>query len=430
MSRKTNNNYNKIGVGVKTRSQVQISVQSGIKEKKSNVKMANYQPDLTHILALIAPFDGKRDKNIKFYLDQFEKLISQIEVTEEFKLNILKAKFVGEAREKLATDEGLNSEDKFDQFKLKVIEIFEKKESFTDAQTKFHAIKQKPNQKISDFIKEFNEASVGYLNASGQAQEQGASKFFELIKINKFLEAISPNLSLELRKLDIKEFSGLCDKAKTIENALNLAASEQINAVNMSSDSFCDNLLKINSEQTAIIGDLKKELNNLKLKETENNENKRNSDRYCHICSRENHDTAQCYYNLKNRQSREMRSNNDFFAQPAARFSNGFGYVSGALTQPNECYFQSVVPQNYQSYANNEQYNRRSNNYNYNGSRQNFQQEYVPPTNRYQSERTRFSQYDSESQQRNKGQNYQQREFFKNRGGKNNNNRNHRSGNE
>lgn len=147
------------------------------------------------------------------------------------------------------------------------MDIFSKRESFTDSQTKFNIIKQKPNQTVQEFIEEFNILSYKYFNMTGYENVKGVKEFFDLIKINKFLDALSPVIALELRKIDIKEYSKLCEKALQLENAFNSSIIEKVNNVSKNlenKDTVYENLLKQNKEQLDYISKLSEQINELK----------------------------------------------------------------------------------------------------------------------------------------------------------------------
>lgn len=370
------NNNN--GLGVQTRKQLQIAAQ-----KLSDTTMTETKPDLANILTLIMPFDGKKVKNVSFYLKEFDTLTDQVKISEEFKLQILKARFIGEARDKLASDESLNSETDYKQFKTKMTKAFQKKDSFTDSQAKFNSIRQKPSQSITDFINEFEIAAASYLNASGHASDDGAKKLFELIKINKFLEAISPNVSLELRKSENKEFTRLCEKAKTIENAFNLTPLEQVNAVTAKAgtdtNEFCANLLKINSDQSAAISELKMEINNLRSNNKQSSMDRNKLNKFCHICNTDRHDIANCWYNLKNnnrgfRKDFQNNGTQQNYVQNTSALVQG--YATGGNKPQGLPFIPNYIPFNNQGYHNYQGYPRD----NFNGN--NFaNQNFIPPNN-------------------------------------------------
>lgn len=373
---------NRDNSGVQTRKQLQEA-----SNKLTDNIMAEAKPDLANILTLILPFDGKKVKNVVFYLKEFDTLTDQVKVSEDFKLQILKAKFIGDARDKLASDDSLNNETDYKQFKTKMTKIFQKKDSFADSQTKFNSIKQKPNQSITDFISEFERAASDYLNASGHATEDGAKKLFDLIKINKFLEAISPNISLELRKSENKDFSRLCEKAKTIENAFNSTTLEQINAVSAiastEKNEFYENLLKINADQSTAISELKMEINNLKLTNKENTTEGNKSQKFCQICNDGRHDISYCWYNLKSNRGFRQDFFNTGMQQNYTQNENGLtqNYGHGNTRFPGSYSTQNYTPFNNHGYNNYHGY-PRDNFSSQNAPNQNF----IFPNNEYYAE--------------------------------------------
>lgn len=72
--------------------------------------------------------------NVKFCLNEFNSFMERVKVEDAFRLQILQVKFVGSVREKLVSDEELNSEKDYAQYKKKISEIFQKREAFIDTQ--------------------------------------------------------------------------------------------------------------------------------------------------------------------------------------------------------------------------------------------------------------------------------------------------------
>lgn len=116
----------------------------------------NEKTSLSQVLNLITHFDIKKIRNVKFYLKEFDEFLDRTEIKDDFRLQFLKAKFVWVAHEKLVLDESLSCEKDYAKFKKEILDIFSKRESFTDSQTKFNLIKQNPNQTVKEFIEEFN----------------------------------------------------------------------------------------------------------------------------------------------------------------------------------------------------------------------------------------------------------------------------------
>lgn len=109
---------------------------------------------LDSLLRIIPIFDGKKDHNIKLYLQQFQEAADQIKLADTIKLTILKSKFTGSAHVQVDTE--LNSENDYGKFKEKLIEMFGPKITFNDAHKIFAKLKQNPDKSMNDFIVRFN----------------------------------------------------------------------------------------------------------------------------------------------------------------------------------------------------------------------------------------------------------------------------------
>lgn len=51
--------------------------------------------NLSLVLTLIVPFDIKKINNVLFYLKEFDDFMDFVDIEEDFRLQILKTKFVG-----------------------------------------------------------------------------------------------------------------------------------------------------------------------------------------------------------------------------------------------------------------------------------------------------------------------------------------------
>lgn len=290
--------------GIKTRRQRQ-KIKNKKNDQNNNNKMA--KPSVDTLLTFIPVFDGKKESNINFFVSEFNNLMEEVDLDDKSKLAILKAKLVGQAREKLANDESLNTEKDFAKFKEKLIDIFSAKTNFSTAQNNFFALRQKPTQSITDFIYEFNAAAKLYADKSGQKIENSNNKLFETIKFTRFLESMRPDLSLDVRRMAPANFNDACKFAKQMEEAYNQVSLNEINTIQKSSnDENFDKLLKLNIESAEQIKILTSELNNLKLKSKENIENKNN---WCEYCKRKSHSIETCWFRNSTKNSQQRNEN-------------------------------------------------------------------------------------------------------------------------
>lgn len=184
------------------------------------------------------------------------------------------------------------------------MDYFKKEKSFAQAQQNFINAKQKPNQTVEEFTKSFNVEAQKYLAMSGHASKAGAKDLLETIKLSKYIEALRPDIAFELIKEAPETFDEAVRIAKNMEIALNSkSASEINNLTSKSENTLYEALIQLSKDQKSQIQELKEQVNNLKI--NENNASKNQTDtaskieRYCHICSKQNHDTQNCFFNKK-----------------------------------------------------------------------------------------------------------------------------------
>lgn len=330
-------------------------------QKNSNISKAD-MAKTDSLLGLIAPYDGKRENNIQFFINEFDRAAAQTEFGNEVKLIILRSKFVGMARERLQSDMELNSETDYAKFKEKAIQTFTIKKTFGESHNEFSKIQQKPTEIMSDYIVRFNLVAAKFFEISGFSSKADAKKLFDLMKLHRFLESIKPDIALEIRKRGIDKYKEATELALTIENAFVSVKHEELNAIstNTATTEFCESLLKKNEAQAHELIQLRSELEKLKVREKEKLQNNpRNNAKYCSICNLRNHDTESCRYNVRNkRQYRDNnyqrnfpthRQNTQGFVNPNNENRNfqGYGNVNSWSSPPPPPPQQQQMGQNY-----------------------------------------------------------------------------------
>lgn len=283
----------------------------------------NFKLTFDALLQNLHNFEGKKEQDIEFFLEQFEQMAQATNLTESFKIIILKAKLAGHAKQILINSPELREETNFENLKNKLKEIFKIKKSFAEAQQKFSSISQLPSQTVDDFAKQFNITAQKYLSMSGHAKKDGAKALLDTIKLTKFVEALRPDISFEVQKTGPECFEDALKQAQKIEIALNNNKREINNVTAGSNSTAFEALLDFANSQTTELQQIKQEINNLKLqtdkKPTTNNREtlpQNNLEKYCHICSKKNHMTDQCSFNLKN------KGNNQRNFTPRPRFQH------------------------------------------------------------------------------------------------------------
>lgn len=297
-----------------------------------HTKMSNTD----NLLNILPCFDGKREANISFYITQFDEAAAQTKFSNEIKLIILKSKFTGIARDRLQADTDLHSETDYAKFTDKALKIFGSKISFSEAHENFAKLKQSPAESVGDFIVRFNLESAKFFETSGLSNKNDAKKLFELMKLNKFIEALKTEIGFEIRKRGVTKFTEATELAIITETAFNSTNFAEINQVGTNDTAdFCQRLIKENQIQAENMAKLKLELENLKLKQQEKTQNNSSiKDKYCRICKLSNHVTENCRRNFPKQNTYNAQNSYPKYKQytfsdgPRGEFSStlqGFG---------------------------------------------------------------------------------------------------------
>lgn len=267
------------------------------KNNNSNMTEINFSA----LLQTFPSFDGKRESNIEFYLQELDNLSKIAKINDETKLIILKSKLTGIAREFLLNNPTIQSLSKYGEFTEILAKRFKKESSFEELQTEFQNLKQQPNESLNDFIQKFDLATAKYLHESGHADKPDAVSFINKTKLTRFLEAIRPDISLEVRKTAVKDYESAVKLAKRIEIAFKTINNESLNNINTAQNQdFCNSLLALTQQQSEKIEKLTEELNNLKVNK-EKNQNEIQKEKFCAICRKNNHNIENCRFNGKNK---------------------------------------------------------------------------------------------------------------------------------
>ena len=330
---------------IRTRSLTKNNTQNGNIDPTKQENCINMaEPNLNALLQHLPNYDHKNESNIEFYMSQWNALADKCKnITDDIKLILLKAKFVGDARETIVNSPELKEELSYEEFKNKILNEFKTKRTFEDMQNSFLTLKQQPKQSMAEFIKIFNRAATKYIEASGFSNEQGAKNFLETVKFTRFLEAIRADIALDIRKTGINKYEDAAKKALTLEHAYNSVNHELINNISAEVNAVSqkdskasaktnpmeETLRTISKNHADEVLQLKNEIKELKLKCAEK---QNNSQIKCDICSRANHQTKDCFYNAKSK------------AFNAKRFNSNMGRNFPQYTPMNAVQSQQYMP--------------------------------------------------------------------------------------
>lgn len=273
----------------------------------------------------LTKFSGEDNENLEFFVKNFEQ-ISEIEKFDaQKKALILKLNLAGKAL-KLISDSNLSADNEYEQI-IKILRTkFHNKLNYAQIQGKFNSLVQKPNQDIKNLTEEVEKITDLYLDLNKDSQEE-TLKLAAKMKAQKLLDAMRPDLRLEVMKRGAIEFSEISKIACDIENALSIP-NNHINNINKSSD--IDLLLKSQLESNQKIQELTDKVNELTRINPVNNviasNNNRNTKYTCHICFK-GHITTDCWYypnNTTNKRYQPYNNNNNDRNNRRGNFSRNF----------------------------------------------------------------------------------------------------------
>lgn len=325
-------------------SRIKAKITKKIKRKKENMTEINIE----NIIQTMPNFDGKKEKDIEFFISQFDQLAAESKMTDKLKLILLKAKLTGEAREIMINTTELNESNNYAEFKTKIVELLKPTVDFQEVQEKFMQLKQKPDQSIEEFTKLFNISASKYLKKSGHSEKPGAKDLLDTIKLSKFLDAIRPDIALEVRKSGPKGFTEAIESAKKIESALKTIPAEAINTTSTNETQLlCETLIEMNKKQSEEITHLKEQINAIKL----SNNQEQPQSKFCAICDTKTHNTNSCWYNQKNKTNVPTRGKFNF----QNRTQKSFGHHNTQY-YPFQNFMTPVFNHNLPAYNNNPNY--------------------------------------------------------------------------
>lgn len=261
---------------------------------------------------LIPAFSGKDGENITFWITQIKQIATLENWNKDKKAIVLKLHCRDNALKFLIEDPIASKENDFDNLAELLIKKFEKKQSFQEIQRQFSTISQKQNQSVKDLANEVSMVADKYVNVENTNQNCD-SILKENLKLTKFLEALKPDISLEVKKFGPKDLKSALAHAINIESALEQSCD---NSTNNISNVDIHNILKENLMKDQLIADLNKKINNLTSGNVINNikrdtastshEGDTQNKITCHICSKP-HWTTDCWYYPRGNQSNNPR---------------------------------------------------------------------------------------------------------------------------
>lgn len=261
------------------------------------------------LASAIPTFSGNADENIEYFVSQVRDVAVLENWPQNKRILILKLNCRDAAQKFLIECPQAQNAQNFEDLALLLIEKFKKSQSFEEIQLKFNSIKQKPNQSIVNLINDINSHADKYLSKIDM-KTQDSNEFIDSIKLNRLLEAVRPEIKIEILKLGPKNFSEACKYAKNVEKALD-AHGMMVNN-NVGQNFELNSIMQSQLEGNKQIKELKEELEKVKNNSTRPLRQNHRDNIQCHICGK-NHITTKCWYFPQGRNFAQTSNHNSGF---------------------------------------------------------------------------------------------------------------------
>ncbi|GBM37309.1 Transposon Tf2-6 polyprotein [Araneus ventricosus] len=275
------------------------------------------------LISSLTPFKGGNE-NFDFFIKQFIEIAKLEKWGEAKKILVLKLNLKDEALKFLVSNPKLEEINHFDSLVKKLEEKFCKKPNFEEAQRQFNNLKQKVSQSISDLAEQVSSTTDKFSNPNN-SEEENIINLTEKLKLSKFIEALRPDIRVEVKKLGPKNFKSAVAIAKNIDNALSDDGAE-INVTDSGINQILSQQLSTNkqilelSEKVNAISSQNLCVNSLtEAPATNSNNDQNNQQSPCQICGKLNHKANNCFHytrgnyyrgNVRANYNRTFRANN------------------------------------------------------------------------------------------------------------------------
>ncbi|GBN53012.1 Transposon Tf2-6 polyprotein [Araneus ventricosus] len=304
------------------------------------------------LISSLTPFKGGNE-NFYFFIKQLNNVAKLEKWGEAKKILVLKLNLKDEALKFLVSNPKFEEIDHFDSLVKKLEEKFCKKPNFEEAQRQFNNLKQKVSQSISDLAEQVSSTTDKFSNLNN-SEEENIVNLTEKLKLSKFIEALRPDIRVEVKKLGPKNFKSAVAIAKNIDNALSDDGAE-INVTDFGINQILSQKLSTNkqilelSEKVNAISSQNLCVNSLtEAPATNSNNVQSNQQSPCQICGKLNHKANNCFHytrgnyyrgNVRPNYNRTFRANNFHpyrsRANQRSNYGRGFRGANVSLIQPH-----------------------------------------------------------------------------------------------
>lgn len=175
------------------------------------------------VIALLPSFDGSGSKEISHFCEEFSQIINTINLPDEQKCIVLRAKITGKAARTLTNHRHLIIEQNFDKLINQIKKIFQPTKSLTQKQAQFQAIVHTPDMSIRDLAAKIKYLAQEYLELQDTVSPAMES-VIEKVALAKFIEVLRVDLKIEVMKKDpqtLEEAVSVAEKNEAIFNETN-----------------------------------------------------------------------------------------------------------------------------------------------------------------------------------------------------------------
>lgn len=211
-------------------------------------------------MQLVANFDGEREE-CKFFFSQIDEIGKVMGWNDDEKLLIARSKLKGKAMRFLISDPSLSEMRNYQKFKSTFVEYFEDEIDLNAHHLKFNNIKMKDQESIKNLAHRIILAANNYLGSAEVYTEQ-TQKMLDKLRLSKFIDALTPELQMEVLKSNPKSFNDAIKVASSVQNAMDSLAQIKLNNLLMKSSNEAQYATNIMESE---ILELRQELNNLKI---------------------------------------------------------------------------------------------------------------------------------------------------------------------
>lgn len=244
----------------------------------------------------ISAFSVAEGENLDFFLENINQVAILEKWPPERKFLVLKLNITGDALRFISSHPRINSMKTFEDLTNLLKTKFAKEKNFAQLQNSFKNINQRQGQSVNELVDEIEDKANSYLGLNDTSSNE-MSQMAEKIKSQKLLDALRPEIRVEVMKMGCTKFSDIAQNAKNVERALNVV---DLTSNNLSQSTTFDLLLRSQDQTNSALNELTKKFEESQNKIVNNVQaqlsNQRNTENRisCHICQK-NHLTTQCW---------------------------------------------------------------------------------------------------------------------------------------